>query len=256
VASGGTSERRSPSLLELGAAVARDHQVVGDGLSEKTIAECQCHLRNEPRQNQLLLGVEPHATARAEHARPERRNQQEWTGPPRAREVELPASFQFTGCKGPTGAISGSDGQGPSLQLHTDDSYPPPCGVPWPATNPALQLHVFFRNFLPSIGPASGVLDVSETDKILVELEASSQAEVPVGQSQGDFRVYRSDVPGSLGTVTSTRIDTPRSSSSDYLFRIDLANVKLGASTAGGGVVSFPDQASLPRATLYFEKLM
>ena len=165
------------------------------------------------------------------------------------------ASYQFLGCKGPTGAVAGSDGAGPMLQLKTEDSTPPPCGVQWPATNPALYLSVLFRNFLPSVGPPTGLFDVSETDKVVIELDARSQLEVPVDQRDIDARAYRSDEPGSLGTVTSTRIDTTQSSSSDYLFRIDLANVKLGASTPGGGVVSFPDQASISRATLYFQKL-
>lgn len=162
------------------------------------------------------------------------------------------SSYEYVDCLG-TSLVVGGEGSGPTLTAFSRDNanHPSNCGQ-WPLANPGLYLSVYFRGYLASEGFPTGDFEVTDTDHVLVELSAADQAELPVGQPQDAYRSYRSDTPGSVGKVTSTFVRKIHAGRDLDLYRVDLADVELGFSEDGRPGLSYPDRATVTRATLYY----
>jgi hypothetical protein len=125
------------------------------------------------------------------------------------------------------------------------------CDPEWPLTDPSLRLGVFFQHFVSTEAVPTGEFDLADNDVVVVELEVANQAEVRVGEPRDDYRIYRSNAPGSVGKVTSTftgmfqnwDVQVP-------IFRIEVQNAKLGFSEDGRPGLSYPNQVSVT-STLY-----
>ena len=160
-------------------------------------------------------------------------------------------SYEYLGCQG-TAAVGGSEGMGPVLYaISRENANHPACGQ-WPEANPSLYLTVFFRGYLASTGFPTGEFDITDTEHVLVELSVGNQTELPVGQSERDYRTYRSEIAGSTGKVRSTFVRNLHDGRDSKLYRIDLANVLLGFSEDGSPGLSYPDRATVAQATLYY----
>jgi hypothetical protein len=159
-------------------------------------------------------------------------------------------TYEYTGCLGMS-SVSFGDG-GPAILTAYNQAYDPqaPGCVQWPLANPSLDLVVRFRGFLASEGYPTGERSVTDSEHVVVELGVGSQMEVKEGQPQDDYRIYRSDTPGSAGKVTTTYVGKTDPGQNDT-YRFDLSNVSLGFSEDGPAARSYPDRVTVPRATIY-----
>ncbi len=179
-----------------------------------------------------------------------------------AMTIQLGADHYSYSCNTSSGLYS-QNWRGPAIDAIWQPDPASSCG--WPRTKPRLSLYVMFTDFLPSVGLPTATYDLAEPSpqKVVVVFNATSQAEVPVGQGEPPWASYSSSpvdimddstaagpnlpASGVSGTLTLAKYGPESVSSGINDFDVSLSNVVLPMLRSADG---YPSSVTIESAHL------